>query len=190
MEGFEQMGSFRKINEISGAMLLSNFYAEDRRGSFLKVLQHSQLPEELRSLVFREGFLSTSRKNVIRGMHFQTPPYDLEKLVTVVSGSVLDVIFDMRKHSPTFGNVYSVELGEEKEFRSLFVPRGCAHGFLSLENNTMMFYQTTCEFHPEHDTGIAYDSIGFDWNVRKEDLIISDKDLALPEWNPGETPFL
>ncbi|MBQ9770991.1 MAG: dTDP-4-dehydrorhamnose 3,5-epimerase family protein [Lentisphaeria bacterium] len=183
------MSKTKSVSEITGAMLLHNFYAEDLRGGFLKVLQRSRLPEPLQSLDFCEGFISTSRKNVIRGMHFQTPPCDLDKLVTVVTGAVLDVVLDMRKESPTFRKVFSVKLGADEEFRSLFIPKGCAHGFLALEDNSMMLYQTTCEFHPEHDTGIAYDSIGFDWNIRKEDIIISEKDRNLPPWDPEESPF-
>ena len=183
------MNKTEEVKEISGATLLHNFYAADLRGGFLKVLQRSQLPKKLQILDFCEGFISTSRKNVIRGMHFQTPPYDLEKLVTVVTGSVMDVVFDMRKESPTFGNVFSIKLGESEKFRSLFIPKGCAHGFLALEDNSMMLYQTTCEFNPEHDTGIAYNSIGFDWNIPESEIIISEKDRNLPPWCPEETPF-
>jgi dTDP-4-dehydrorhamnose 3,5-epimerase len=122
-------------------------------------------------------------------MHFQTPPYDLDKLVTVLHGNVLDVILDMRKTSPTFGKTVSYYLGEEYEHRSLFIPSGCAHGFLSLCDQTLMLYQTTCEFHPEHDTGVRFDSIGFNWGISRDALIISEKDQALPVWDPQESLF-
>lgn len=177
-------------NGIQGCFPLANFYAEDSRGSFLKVFQRSRLPEQIRNFQYQEGFVSNSRKNVLRGMHFQTPPYDLDKLVTVLQGKVLDVILDMRKESPTFGKTVSYFLGDGCEYRSLFIPDGCAHGFLSLCDQTLMLYQTTCEFHPEHDTGVRFDSIGFDWGIPHKELIISEKDLALPLWNPQESPFL
>ena len=123
-------------------------------------------------------------------MHFQLPPYDVEKLVTVVKGCVLDVILDMRKSSPTFGRSFFVKLGENCEFRTFFIPTGCAHGFLALKDDSMMLYQTSCEFAPAHDTGIRYDSFGFDWPICRNDMIISEKDLALPVWDENRTAFL
>lgn len=179
----------KELTEIHGAYLFRNFFAEDSRGSFLKILQKSKLPSPITAIDYTESFISHSQKNVIRGMHFQLPPYDVDKLVTVVNGCVLDVILDMRKKSPTFGKTFAVKLGRDCEYRTFFVPTGCAHGFLALEDNSMMLYQTSCEFAPAHDSGIRYDSFGFKWPINADEIIISDKDRALPEWNEKETVF-
>lgn len=184
------MSNFQEIQQISGAYLLKNFYMEDLRGNFLKVHRFSQLPAEIAALDFRETFATSSRKNVIRGMHFQLPPYDISKLITVISGQVLDVVFDMRRSSPTFGNCFSILLGEKSSLRSIFVPSGCAHGFLALEDRSLMLYQSTCEFVPDHDSGIRFDSIGFAWPADPENIILSDKDRELPPWDPQNTPFV
>lgn len=184
------MKSYKEIIEIDRAYLFSNFFAKDKRGSFLKILQKSKLPEHIADIQFTESFISVSQKNVIRGMHFQLPPYDVDKLVTVVNGCVLDVVLDMRKSSPTFGKSFSIKLGADCEYQSFFIPTGCAHGFLALENNSMMLYQTTCEFAPVHDSGICYDSFGFDWQIAPDEMIISEKDLDLPKWNESETVFI
>lgn len=184
------MIEYKKVIEIEGAYLFSNFLVEDKRGNFLKILQKSKLPESIANINFNESFISTSQKNVIRGMHFQLPPYDVDKLVTVVNGLVLDVVLDMRKESSTFGKVFSIKLGKGCEYSSLFIPTGCAHGFLALENDSMMLYQTTCEFASAYDSGIKYDSFGFDWPISADKIIISGKDISLPEWNEKETVFI
>ncbi len=174
---------------IYGIFLLKNFYSEDSRGKFLKIHQANQLPQEIAKLHFRELFVSTSKKNVLRGMHFQLPPHAVDKMVTVIRGNVLDVIFDMRKNSPTFGKTFSIYLGDNYEFRSIFIPIGCAHGFLSLEDQTEMLYQTTCEFHPESDFGFNYNSFGFNWQIDEKDLILSEKDKILPPWDMEGSRF-
>ena len=183
------MSLFVKEPSICGLFLLKNFCADDLRGRFLKIHQANQLPEEIANLHFRETFISTSQKNVLRGMHFQLPPHAVEKLVTVIRGNVLDVIFDMRKQSPTFGKIFSIYLGDNSDFRSLFIPSGCAHGFLALEDQTEMLYQTTCEFHPASDSGFNYNSFGFNWQIDEKKLILSDKDKNLKPWLPEESVF-
>ena len=183
------MEGFHNVLNIQGLKLIKNFYMEDLRGNFLKVYQHSKLPQEITDLDFREIFVSTSAKNVIRGMHFQTPPYETAKLITVISGKVLDVVLDMRRSSETFANIYSVFLGGDCEFRSMFIPAGCAHGFLTLTDNASMLYACTNEFVPAHDTGVRFDSIDFTWPVDREKIIISGKDKLLASWDPETTPF-
>ena len=116
-------------------------------------------------------------------MHFQLPPYDVDKIITVINGCVLNVIFDMRKKSTSFGKIHVVKLGPNCTYRSLYIPKGCAHGFLSLMDNSFMFYQISYEFFLTHDSGFRYNSFGFDWPINTNDIIITDKDLALPEWN-------
>ena len=184
------MKIWHEIKEISGAFFIDVFYAEDLRGNFLKSLQSSKVPSEVKLQNIAETYISSSQKNVLRGMHYQRPPYDLQKLVTVISGRVLDVILDMRKNSPTFGNVYSAELGDGCSCRSLFIPSGCAHGFLSLCDNSLMLYHTTSEFNSDYDAGVRYDSIGFDWKANDKDLIMTERDRAFRRWVPADTEFV
>ena len=184
------MSQYQPVPEISGCWLIPHFYMEDTRGNFLKFFQRSKMPAPLADLNFHEIFITASRKNVIRGMHFQNPPWDLHKLTTAVQGTVLDVIFDMRRHSPTFQQCFAIQLGENCPFRSIYIPSGCAHGFLTLSEQALMCYHTTCEYKPDFDTGIRYDSSPFSWPVDPGDVIISDKDTALPPWSPERSEFV
>ena len=183
------MPQYKKISEIDGCYLLPHFYMEDKRGSFFKLFQRSQMPEAVAGMKFDEVFITSSSKNVLRGMHFQNPPWDLDKIATAVQGTVLDVIFDMRRNSPTFQRCFAIQLGENCEFRSIYIPSGCAHGFLALSDNALMCYHTNCEYKADFDTGIRFDSIPFQWPVNPNDIIISDKDAALPPWSPEQTVF-
>lgn len=183
------MYNYCSIEEIDGAYLFCNFSAEDIRGNFLKVLQKSKMPEDISSIEFVECFITASRKNVLRGMHFQRPPDAVEKLVTVVSGEALDVILDLRVNSPTYKKFFSVKLGGTSKYQTIFVPSGCAHGFLALTDEMRMLYQTSCEYSPVNDSGIHYNSFGFHWPVSADQLILSDKDAALPEWTEKEIIF-
>lgn len=184
------MKIWHEIKDISGAFLIDVFYAKDVRGNFLKSLQSSKVPDTVDMQNIAETYISSSQKNVLRGMHYQRPPYDLQKLVTVISGRVLDVILDMRKNSPTFGKAYSTELGDGCPFRSLFVPSGCAHGFLSLCDHSQMLYHTTAEFNSEYDTGVRYDSIGFNWQIEEKELIMTERDRSFRKWVPADTEFV
>lgn len=190
LKNAKRMSNIKQLSAISSAYLIKSFYAADLRGDFSKIYQSGTLPPEISALKFREVFVTNSKKNVIRGMHFQRPPFDLDKMATVISGKVLDVIFDMRKSSPTFGNCFSVLLGEGCEFQTIFVPSGCAHGFLALADNSRMLYQTTQDFAPDYDTGIRFDSINFQWPINRMDIIISEKDKNLPVYDPENTPFI
>ena len=184
------MKNWHETKEIAGVFIVETFYAADDRGDFLKSLQYSKIPSSVNMQRIVETYISTSGRNVLRGMHYQRPPYDLQKLVTVVSGRVLDVVLDMRKNSPTFGNIYSAELGDGCQYKSLYIPSGCAHGFLSLCDNSKMLYQTTSEFEPTCDTGVRYDSIGFEWPIDGSDLIMTERDKSFRKWNAEDTEFV
>ena len=112
----------------------------DSRGDFFKTYHMSSFNQLGLQTKFTESFFSTSKKDVIRGMHFQLPPYDHDKIVTVFSGKILDVVLDLREGN-NFGKYISVELSEET-YRSIYIPRGCAHGFLALEKNVVVNYMT------------------------------------------------
>ncbi len=163
---------------LQGTYLLKPKIFEDARGDFVKTF-HLGLFCEL-GIDFKpvEEFFSTSRKNVLRGMHFQLPPHDHAKLVYCVRGRVLDVIVDLRRGAPTFGKAFSVELSMGNR-QQLYIPSGLAHGFLSLEDDSVMVYKTTSVHAPSHDAGIRWDSFGFDWGT-PEGLIISERDKSFP----------
>ncbi len=179
--------SFQEIpTGFPGLRLLQPRIFKDARGSFTKTF-HADFFAEL-GIHFspREEFYSTSAKNVIRGMHFQIPPRAHCKLVYCSAGRVLDVLLDLRPTSPTFRRVFSRELkGDPAEL--LFIPAGFAHGFLSLEDASIMVYQTDIVHAPECDTGIAWDSFGFEWPVNNP--IISARDRGLPRLENFTSPF-
>ena len=124
---------------------------------------------------------SKSLKGVLRGLHYQLPPYTQAKLVRVIEGSVLDIAVDIRKSSPTFGQHVSVELTEENKHQ-LFVPHGFAHGFVVLSDSATFAYKVDNYYAPEHDRGIAFDDVklGIDWRLALEKLQLSDKDKVHP----------
>ncbi len=156
----------------------------DLRGSFIKVFNEDFFARNELETNFRESYYSISAKNVIRGMHFQTPPKEHAKIVYVNQGSILDVILDIRKDSPTFGRHYNIILNTTKPLL-VFIPVGCAHGFLSLKDNTMVTYLQSSCYDSTYDKGIKYDSFGMEWEIEKP--ILSERDLQFPVF--AETIF-
>jgi dTDP-4-dehydrorhamnose 3,5-epimerase/CDP-3, 6-dideoxy-D-glycero-D-glycero-4-hexulose-5-epimerase len=172
--------------KIKDCFLIDTKSFLDERGSFTKLYHQLSFEEHGISITLREQFYTISNKHVLRGMHFQIPPYDHCKLVTCLSGRVLDVILDLRKDSKTYGQVESFELSAETG-QILYLPKGIAHGFLSLEDNSGMLYGTTKEHMPEADRGIKWDSFGFDWPY--SNCVISDRDLSHPTFEEFNNPF-
>jgi len=172
--------------EIPGVFLIDNFVHEDKRGLFVKTfnknkfLSYNILLEE-----FREIYYSISHKNTIRGMHFQTPPSAHAKLIYLVSGSVTDVLLDLRKQSLFYGKFYEVELIAHRN--ALYIPVGIAHGFKVHEDNTIMVYNQTTEYDPENDKGIHYASFNYDWNINEP--ILSERDRSFINLNDFKSPF-
>jgi len=160
--------------------------SHDNRGTFVKTFQKSLFNEHQLQTGFVECFHTKSEKNVIRGMHFQSPPQDHAKLISVIAGTILDVILDIRIDSPTYKQFITLELSEENH-QSVYIPSGFAHGFCSLSDEVTVSYMTTSEHSPEHDKGIRYDSIGFDWPIKLP--ILSIRDLSSPLFNEFESPF-
>jgi dTDP-4-dehydrorhamnose 3,5-epimerase/CDP-3, 6-dideoxy-D-glycero-D-glycero-4-hexulose-5-epimerase len=176
----------KAVREIlPGCFLLQPARVEDHRGAFVKTF-HEELFREL-GLRFetREEFYSISRKNVLRGMHFQAPPHDHEKLVYCLRGRVLDVVLDLRE-GPGFGRAACVELSGENRMEA-FIPRGVAHGFLALSDEAQLLYKTSSVHAPAFDMGVRWDGFGFDWGVR--DPIVSPRDNAHPTLAAFNTPF-
>ena len=174
--------------KIPGVVRLENHYASDLRGSFRKVYCGSQIKQIHSTLAMNECFISISKKNVFRGMHFQTPPFDCAKLITILQGDVIDVVYDLRKNSPTYLTYNAFRLAHPC-CQSLFIPSGCAHGFLSMANDTMMLYNTTVEYYPAADKGIHYSSLKFPWPIAEEKMIISERDKNMPTIEKFENPF-
>jgi dTDP-4-dehydrorhamnose 3,5-epimerase len=158
----------------------------DHRGSFIKTFHHSSLQAFGIDFELRESFYSTSAQHVIRGMHFQVPPMDHAKIVFCTDGAILDVAVDLRKQSPTYGQYVTAELSADNH-RALYIPKGFAHGFLSLTGSSTAFYLVSSEHSPEHDRGILFNSFGLDWQVANP--ILSARDLAFPSLADFDSPF-
>lgn len=165
-----------KTTNLNGVYLIDQKRASDTRGSFIKYFENNKFVEAGLECDFAESFYSISQKNVIRGMHFQIPPYDHHKLVVCLTGKFLDVLIDLR-FGENYGKIESFELSANGG-QSLFIPKGIAHGFLSLEDNSMMLYQVTTEHSALHDKGINPLTIGFNWGVKNP--IMSERDLSHP----------
>ena len=172
---------------FAGTYLLKPRVFEDNRGDFVKTF-HDGLFREL-GLEFRpmEEFFSTSHRGVLRGMHFQLPPHDLDKLVYCVRGRVLDVLLDLRKGSATYGQSASAELSRENHHQ-FYIPSGVAHGFLSLDADSVMVYKTSTVHSPAHDAGVRWDSFGYAW-PQLENRILSPRDQNFPALAEFVTPF-
>ena len=175
------------ICPIPGVHIIESFQAVDERGQFVKTLQSAWLESVGARFELREEFYSVSARGVLRGMHFQIPPADHQKLVTCIAGSVLDVLLDVRS-GPTYGLAWSLELSAAHPC-TLLIPSGIAHGFLSLSQNSIMLYKTDHQHSPDHDCGIAWDSFGFDWPLEGIAPQTSDRDLHHPRLADWETPF-
>lgn len=170
---------------LPGCFLLQPNRFEDLRGSFVKTY-HEVLCKALGvNLEIREEFYSVSRKNVIRGMHFQLPPHGHDKMVYCTRGAVMDVLLDLRK-GPGYGKVASAELSGENAC-IIFIPTGIAHGFAGLTDEALMLYKTSTVHAPQADCGIRWDSFGFDWGV--DEPIISTRDRQHSVFTDFVSPF-
>lgn len=170
---------------IDGVCLLKSKVHFDARGSFTKTFHSGFFALHGMDFTPREQFFSTSKKHVLRGLHFQIPPSDHAKLVFCPSGRILDVVVDLRRGA-NFGRVHSCELGNDGR-DLLFIPKGCAHGFLSLEEKSSVFYLTDSVHDPDRDAGILWSSIGFDWGV--SDPVLSFRDSGFPPLSEISPPF-
>ncbi len=160
---------------LAGAKLLTLPKFDDMRGDFVKTFHDDTLRQAGIDFPLRESYFSHSYKDVIRGMHFQTPPHQHAKLVFCPQGAILDVIVDLRRSSPTYGHCHAQELTADNHL-AYYIPEGFAHGFKSLQDGSITYYLVTSQYSKDHDTGILYNSFGFDWGV--DTPIISDRDLS------------
>ena len=163
----------------------------DHRGYFVETFRADKLEEFLGyKLNFGQDNESKSSKGVLRGLHYQLAPHAQTKLVRVISGRVLDVAVDIRRNSPTFGQHVAVELTADNK-RQLLVPRGFAHGFVVLEDDTIFAYKVDNYYSPECDRGIAFNdpALNIDWILKTEELKLSDKDTKQPKLNETNDLF-
>ncbi len=173
---------------FEGVFVIHSFYVEDERGVFVKVFNDDEFSDNRIDFVIKESYYSISNKDVIRGMHFQMPPYEHAKLVYVVEGAIVDVLLDLRKESKTFMKYISFELSGNNH-KAIFIPKGIAHGFKSLVNNTITVYSVSSGYSPDSDAGIRYDSFGYNWDVSNPILSNRDKQFLSFSDFSKITPF-
>jgi len=159
---------------------------QDERGAFVKVFHRETWLAQQLKFELAESYYSISKKNVIRGMHFQAPPTDHTKLVYVTYGRIMDVILDIRAGSPTYGQSISLELSRDNH-KIMYIAPGFAHGFLSLVDDSAITYLQTTMHSPEHDQGIHVSSFEMDWGVANP--IMSKRDQGFPGLDTFKTPF-
>ncbi len=179
----------KEIQAISleGAYLLTLPSSQDARGTFIKTFHDTSLQQAGINFTLKESYFSSSKKDVIRGMHFQLPPHQHSKIVFCPYGAILDVIVDLRKGSSTYGQHFAHELSEQNH-KAYYIPEGFAHGLKSLTEGAVTYYLVSSEYSKDHDTGILYSSIGFDWGVDKP--IVSERDLSFVSLGDFESPFV
>lgn len=176
---------------IEGVVIIEPRLFKDDRGYFFESFSQREFDEKVRPIKFVQDNESMSSYGVMRGLHFQTMPYSQSKLVCCVKGAVLDVAVDIRKGSPTYGQHVAVELTEENH-RQFFIPRGFAHGFAVLSETAVFQYKCDNFYAPQHDGGINIldDSLGIDWMIPIDRIILSGKDTKHPLLKDFDSPFL
>ena len=167
--------------EIEGVFILEPQVFGDDRGYFFESFSLKHFEEKVSKTVFVQDNESKSKYGVLRGLHYQLPPYTQAKLVRVVKGRVLDVAVDIRKGSLTFGKYLAVELSEENKLQ-FFLPKGFAHGFAVLSEEAIFQYKCDEYYAPDYEGAICYDDpdLGIDWKLPSEDIILSEKDKKHP----------
>lgn len=181
---------------IEGPVIIEPKVFKDARGYFFESFSQREFDEKVaipqygKPIIFVQDNESMSSYGVMRGLHFQRPPFTQSKIVRCVKGKVLDVAVDIRKGSPTYGQHLAVELTEDNH-RQFFVPKGFAHGFVVLSETAIFQYKCDEFYHPEADGGINIqdESLGIDWQIKMEDALLSDKDTKHELLKDFDSPF-
>lgn len=175
---------------IEGLVIIEPKVFGDARGYFFESFSQKEFEEKVRKINFVQDNESMSSYGVMRGLHFQTPPFTQSKLVRCVKGSVLDVAVDIRKGSPTYGQHVAVELNEDNH-RQLFVPRGFAHGFAVLSETAIFQYKCDNFYAPQADGGISIldEGLGIDWHIPTDKALLSEKDMKHALLKNFDSPF-
>ena len=176
--------------EISGIYIIEPSVFGDNRGYFLESFNLEKFEENICPINFVQDNESKSSKGVLRGLHFQKPPFEQAKLVRCIEGKVIDVAVDIRKRSPTYGKHVVVELSGENK-RQLFIPRGFAHGFVVLSDSATFAYKVDNCYAPEYDSGIKFDDnkLNINWGLNKNEVQLSAKDENLQAFKDLNSPF-
>ena len=173
---------------LNGLMIIQPRVFEDKRGYFFESFNEKAFADAGINIDFIQDNQSLSGAGILRGLHFQAPPFAQAKLVRVIKGAVIDVAVDIRKDSPTYGQHFSIELNENNKTQ-LLVPAGFAHGFVTLEDNTIFSYKCSNLYNKESEGGILWNDkdLGIQWNIA--DPVISEKDEILPAFKDFVSPF-
>ncbi|MCH5218909.1 MAG: dTDP-4-dehydrorhamnose 3,5-epimerase [Muribaculaceae bacterium] len=176
---------------IDGVYILKPRVFTDSRGYFFESYSKRVFEEKVGRVDFVQDNESMSRRGVVRGLHFQAPPFAQSKLVRCIRGRVLDVVVDIRVGSPTYGQHIAVELSDENKLQ-FFIPKGFAHGFAVLSDEAVFQYKCDEYYHPEAEGGLsALDpALGIDWRLTPSEILLSDKDLRNPSLSSFTSPFL
>ena len=175
---------------IDGVVIVEPKVFKDARGYFFESFSQREFEEKVREINFVQDNESMSSYGVMRGLHFQCPPFTQSKLVRCVKGKVLDVAVDIRKGSPTYGQHVAIELSEDNH-RQFFVPRGFAHGFVVLSETAVFQYKCDNFYAPQADGGISIkdDSLGIDWHITTDKVLLSEKDTLHACLKDFDSPF-
>lgn len=177
--------------DIPEVVLIEPKVFGDQRGYFFESFNQKEFEENIGNVNFVQDNESKSTFGALRGLHFQKPPFAQAKLVRCIQGKVLDVVVDVRKISPTYGKHITVELSEENK-KQLFIPRGFAHGFVTLSEEAVFAYKVDNWYAPEYDSGIIWDdaTLNIDWKINPKEVVLSSKDQQLSSFSVLETPFI
>ncbi len=175
---------------IEGVVIIEPRVFNDERGYFFESFSQRDFNANVRTVKFVQDNESKSCYGVMRGLHFQSPPFAQSKLVRCIRGTVLDVAVDIRKGSRTYGQHVEVELSEDNH-KQLFIPRGFAHGFSVLSETAVLQYKCDNFYAPDYDCGISIldQNLGIDWRIPANDVILSDKDIRRLPLNDLDSPF-
>ena len=171
-----------ETTEFKDVLLIMSKSFKDHRGAFRENFRKDNLEDFIeRKIIFCQDNLANSKKGVIRGLHYQLAPFSQTKLVSVIKGSVLDIIVDIRKGSPTFGKHISHELNDQNHHQ-LFIPRGYAHGYITLSDDSIFHYKVDNFYNKSSEASIAFDDpkLRINWKLPKSEFIISEKDQNHP----------
>ena len=175
---------------IEGIVIIDPTVFGDNRGYFLESYSEKEFKEVIGNVSFVQDNESKSSKGVLRGLHFQKPPFAQAKLVRCIEGKVLDVVVDIRKNSKTYGQHFTTELSGENK-KQVFIPRGFAHGFLVLSDSAIFAYKVDNTYAPEHDAGIRWNDpiVNIPWGISESEVLVSKKDAQLPFFTEFDSPF-
>ena len=175
---------------LDGLVVLKPTIFKDNRGYFMESYNQKNINKLVGNVNFVQDNESESSRGVLRGLHFQKPPYSQAKLVRCLKGSVLDVVLDLRKDSKTYGIFETISLTEENK-KQLFIPKGFAHGFIVLSKSAIFSYKVDNYYNSDSESGVLWSDLdlNIDWKINKNEIIVSKKDKSLPTFNEIINPF-